>query len=78
MLPMRFAPKTAGDLPFEPAPINLEPAVKNVHWEVAYAAAVQFWHEVLADDQISDHFKALAQQQLRVVEEFARVIARMA
>lgn len=78
MLPMRFAPKAGGDLPAEAGDIRIHPMVTRVHWEVAYEPALQFWAEVLAHPEISDHFKVLAQKQLHIVKAFAGVIARMA
>lgn len=78
MLPMHFAPTSAGDLPTQPRNINLCLQVDRVHWELAHPLALALWQQVIEHPSISDHFKILARLQLSVVKDFAAVIQRMA
>ncbi|RAJ98458.1 type II toxin-antitoxin system HipA family toxin YjjJ [Aliidiomarina maris] len=78
MLPMHFAPTSAGDLPMQTRAIGLCSHVSKVHWELAYPMAIELWQQVVQHPGISEHFKVLAQRQLEVVQDFAAVIHRMA
>jgi len=78
MLPMHYSPTSAGDLPSEPFNIRFHPNVPQICWQTAYAAAHDFWSRVIESSVISRHFKSLAEQQLKVVEDYAASIERMA
>ena len=78
MLPMYYAPKASGDLPYESFQPRINTATSRVHWEAAHSPAIQFWQSVLEHPAISTHFKNLAQSQLQITKEFANVIERMA
>ncbi|MDN7138079.1 type II toxin-antitoxin system HipA family toxin YjjJ [Pseudidiomarina sp. 1ASP75-14] len=77
MLPMHYSPKSNGDLPTEPYTIRLHRSVPRICWESAYSAANVFWRSVLESSVISQHFKELAEQQFKVVDEFAETIRNM-
>ncbi|RTE85855.1 MULTISPECIES: type II toxin-antitoxin system HipA family toxin YjjJ [Gammaproteobacteria] len=78
MLPMYFAPKANGDLPSEPRVTQINSVVSKESWQVAFELAVSYWQRVLACDEISTHFKVVAELQLQQVETFASAIERMA
>lgn len=78
MLPMRYAPKSAGDLPSQPHDIKGAAILSRTYWETAYPIAAEFWQRLLESNQVSGHFKALAKVQLGKVIEFKQVIDRMA
>lgn len=78
MLPMYYAPSSAGDVPqYSERTILTNSEVKQEHWQLAHGLALSLWQQVLEHEAISPHFKTIGAQQLIAVQEFAAVIKRM-
>ncbi len=78
MLPMAFAPATAGMMRQEAVDLVVDTQVKKEAWDVAIPLANQFWQAVADDIRISDGFRRIARDMRGKVEQAARSVDRMA
>ncbi|MHA0913940.1 type II toxin-antitoxin system HipA family toxin YjjJ [Kosakonia cowanii] len=78
MLPMAFAPATAGMMRQEAVDLVVDTQVKKEALDVAIPLANQFWQAVADDIRISDGFRRIARDMRGKVEQAARSVDRMA
>ncbi|HEY2453414.1 MAG TPA: type II toxin-antitoxin system HipA family toxin YjjJ [Scandinavium sp.] len=78
MLPMAFAPTSAGAMRDESVALKVEPLVNREAWIFAYEQAHVFWHRVAEEPRISAAFRALANEMQMQLLSVEPVIARLA
>lgn len=67
MCPMSYAPRANQVVPFQFTPPVRRKMDQQV-WEVALPLAVRFWKEVADDPNISAHFKMIAKENFKMLE----------
>lgn len=78
MLPMAFAPNSAGMMRDAPVDIKFDATVSREAWQFALPLAQTFWQTVAADEQVSVAFRAIAAQMPDKLRLISETIARMA
>lgn len=78
MLPMSFAPNSAGHMRDTVPAIELDSRVGQQVWLQASELAQRYWHTLAADTAISEEFRQLAQQMCGQVRQLDAQIGRMA
>lgn len=78
MLPMAFAPNSAGSMRQEPATVQIDPAIPKDIWLEILPFAQRFWLEVSQNLQISEGFREIAGQMTQQLKEVETRIQRLA
>ncbi len=78
MLPMAFAPNSAGNMRSEPLAPRIDPAVPRDVWLEMLPYARRFWLEVGQNPQISEGFRSLAGKMTQQLVEAEALIQRLA
>ena len=78
MLPMAFAPSSAGMVREEPGEIRFDSSVSRQAWEFALPLADAFWYEVMSDRRIGDGFRQIASEMRVRLSDIATMVQKMA
>ncbi|CAI1033612.1 putative DNA-binding transcriptional regulator [Serratia marcescens] len=69
MLPMAFAPASSGNLRHDAVEIRLSNEVSGAVWRQAELLALEFWRRTAQHDDISEAFRAIAEQMLAQLQK---------
>jgi hypothetical protein len=78
MLPMAFAPTSAGAMREESVALSVVPVVSREAWVFAFELAREFWQMIASDVRISAAFRAIAREMQAQLVTVEPVIARLA
>lgn len=78
MLPMAFAPTSAGAMREESVALKIEPLVSRETWVFAFEQATLFWRQISVDERISLSFRQIAKEMQQELLNVEPVIARLA
>lgn len=78
MLPMSFAPNSAGYMRADAPVIELDSSVGRTVWQKALAMADRYWLQMSSDDAWSEDFRRIAQEMQKGLKSLEPHIARMA
>ncbi|EMH5181322.1 type II toxin-antitoxin system HipA family toxin YjjJ [Serratia marcescens] len=78
MLPMAFAPASSGNLRRDAVEIRLSNEVSGAVWRQAELLALEFWRRTAQHDDISEAFRAIAEQMLVQLQKLHERIQRLA
>lgn len=79
MLPMAYAPNSNGDMRQGSAPLTIDSDLDGATWRQALTLALLFWETLAAQPDLSDAFRAIAEQmQAHLRGEITQKIMRMA
>ena len=78
MLPMSFAPNSAGYMRADAPVIELDSSVGRTVWQKALAMADRYWLQMSSDDAWSEDFRRIAQEMQKGLKSLEPQIARMA
>jgi hypothetical protein len=78
MLPMAFAPSSAGMMREEACEIGFDASVSRQAWEFALPLAATFWSDVMADRRVSSGFREIAAEMKARLSPIAAIIQKMA
>ena len=78
MLPMAFAPSSAGMMREEACEIGFDASVSRQAWEFALPLAATFWSDVMADRRVSNGFREIAAEMKARLSPIAAIIQKMA
>ncbi|ADP10112.1 hypothetical protein EJP617_04310 [Erwinia sp. Ejp617] len=78
MLPMSFAPNSAGYMRDSAVELRLDDSVSQHHWQTALEMAGQYWQLISAEGAFSAGFRQLAAEMQQQLPGLAGQIARMA
>ena len=78
MLPMAFAPTSAGAMREASVGLKIEPLVNREAWLFAFAQAMLFWRLIADDLRISAAFRLIAQEMQKELLALEPVIDRLA
>ena len=78
MLPMAFAPASSGNLRHDALEIRLSNEVSGAVWRQAELLALEFWRRTAQHDDISEAFRAIAEQMLVQLQKLHDHIQRLA
>ncbi|MBH3286179.1 type II toxin-antitoxin system HipA family toxin YjjJ [Serratia marcescens] len=78
MLPMAFAPASSGNLRHDALEIRLSNEVSGAVWRQAELLALEFWRRTAQHDDISEAFRAIAEQMLVQLQKLHERIQRLA
>lgn len=78
MLPMAFAPASSGNLRHDSVEIRLSNEVSGAVWRQAELLALEFWRRTAQHDDISEAFRAIAEQMLAQLQKLHERIQRLA
>ncbi|MCU5771916.1 type II toxin-antitoxin system HipA family toxin YjjJ [Erwiniaceae bacterium BAC15a-03b] len=78
MLPMSFAPNSAGYMRDTVAATELDSRVSQEIWQLAWVIACDYWQRLAQDQAISAGFRRLAAEMLQQVTQLETQIRRMA
>ncbi|MGL4726501.1 MAG: type II toxin-antitoxin system HipA family toxin YjjJ [Scandinavium sp.] len=78
MLPMAFAPTSAGAMREESLALKIEPSVSRGAWMFAFEQATLFWQQVADDARISAAFRQIAKAMQKELLAVKPVIDRLA
>nr|WP_318383086.1 type II toxin-antitoxin system HipA family toxin YjjJ [uncultured Enterobacter sp.] len=77
MLPMAFAPNSAGAMREESVALTFDAAVEADAWRFALPLAKAYWQKVADDGRISTAFRAIARQMSAQLLPIERIVARL-
>ncbi|WP_435929001.1 type II toxin-antitoxin system HipA family toxin YjjJ [Dryocola sp. BD613] len=78
MLPMAFAPNSAGNMRREPLTPQIDPLVPGDIWQEIVPLARQFWLEAGQNNAISEAFRELSRKMARQLDAVEEAIRRLA
>ncbi|KGT88463.1 transcriptional regulator [Erwinia typographi] len=78
MLPMSFAPNSAGYMRDRPPVIELDSTIGREVWQRALSMAQRYWQAIAEGEAWSDDFRRLAREMGQALQELAPQIERMA
>lgn len=78
MLPMSFAPNSAGYMRDSAVALRLDDGVSQHQWQTALKIAGQYWQSISAESAFSAGFRQLATEMQRQLPALAGQISRMA
>ncbi len=67
MLPMRYAPLRAGEVPAQAYEVARALPTQNAEWQVAARAALAFWARCASDQRIGEEFRAISRENAATV-----------
>ena len=74
MLPMHYAPNRSGDVPTKPIDPVLPRPESMPLWRPMAKAAINFWREISENEQYTDQYRLIAEENHRTVENMARTL----
>lgn len=77
MLPMAYAPNSAGMLRDAAIEVRFDLNVSKSAWLTAIPLAQQFWQTVAGDPRISEAFRHIAQEMPEKIRQIEGKVARM-
>ncbi|MDR9824814.1 hypothetical protein RCJ22_04240, partial [Vibrio sp. FNV 38] len=77
MLPMVYAPNSAGMLRDAAIEVKFDLNVSKSAWLTAIPLAQQFWQTVARDPRISEAFRHIAQEMPEKIRQIEEKVARM-
>lgn len=78
MLPMAFAPSSAGMMREEACELRFDSTISRQAWEFALPLAAQFWQQVMDEKRISENFRTIAAGMKTRLSDIAVMVQRMA
>ena len=74
MLPMHYAPNRSGDVPTKPIDPVLPRPENMPLWRPMAKAAINYWRMISEDQQYTDQYRLIAEENHRTVENMARTL----
>lgn len=78
MLPMSFAPNSAGYMRDRPPVIELDSTIGREVWQSALSMAQRYWQAIAEGEAWSDDFRRLAKEMGQALQDLAPQIEKMA